>query len=326
MGAKIPANLLWNAQLERVDHALGPAMSIGKVRHTFNLKNGHLLQIATDRLSIFDFVLNAEVPKKGEVLTAMTVFWLTGPLHEIANHLVAYGPDIDKYLPAELQGDLDLQRRAVVIKRLYPIEYECIVRGYLTGTGLKDYHESGIVGGHRLPEGLHDGSCLPEPIFTPSTKAEEGHDKNVAAAEVEAKYGSWPEAIALQTYTLGGYYCQKFGFIVADTKFELGLDDKKRWYLIDEVLTPDSSRFWSMAEYDEAITQGRAPSGWDKQPAREWGKQVETPFGVTGINNLSPSNPEHVAWIADSLVIPPEIIEATSQRYQRVLKCMLDAK
>lgn len=322
MGARLPrqvaesylSRLLMTAGLQRV--------SQGKVRDTFTLPGfpGALLMVATDRLSIFDFVLPCSVPDKGRVLTAMTVFWLKNVLSGYPNHLIACGPDIDRFLPQALQGNAELQSRSLVVKNLQIIPVECVVRGYLTGSAWKDYQKNkGIVCGHQLPPGLYDGAKLPEPIFTPATKAELGHDTNITADDVGRQYGRHLERMSLQLYHTAARYALSRHIIIADTKFELGqigFWDVK--VLADEALTPDSSRFWTEEDWKKAAAQKKSPPGFDKQPVREWGKTVETPFGVTGIDKLEPENLDHVVFV-HQLQVPQEVIEATTRRYVDIL-------
>lgn len=296
----------------------------GKVRETFELPNhpNLLLQVATDKLSIFDIVLNTSVPKKGAVLTAMTHFWLPTQ-RDIANHLVAVGSGIDGFLPGELRGNPDLQSRSLVIDKLRMLPVECVVRGYLTGSGWKDYRKTGAVCGIKLPQGLPDGSKLPEPIFTPATKAISGHDENISYKSLEHIVGE-RDARRLKNATLAIYgracaYAEKLGIIIADTKFEFGKGFAPGIVLADEVLTPDSSRFWKTEDW--AIAQAQdpptAPTGWDKEPVRAWGKTVPTPFGFTGINNLDMENEQHMQFVR-GLQVPAEVVSATTRRYTSI--------
>ena len=226
----------------------------GKVRDTFELPDRNLLlPVATDRISIFDIVLNGLVRYKGEVLTALNIFWRTQVLRKLQHDLVAFGRGIDEYLPPDLRGNRNLWRRATVVRRLNMLPVEAIVRGHLTGSGLKDYQKTGAICGNDLPAGLKDGSKLPDPIFTPSTKAEIGHDENVSAGSVTGQFGEAIESLSLTVFSIGKHFAYSVGLIVADSKFELGYLGEippsgkvplEMLVLADEVLTPDSSRFW----------------------------------------------------------------------------------
>lgn len=289
-------------------------VSSGKVRNTYQESpdSDWLIMEATDRLSIFDFVLPCLVPRKGEVLTALTIFWLEEVLGDIPNHLRASGWKIDNFLPIPMQGDPDLQSRALIVRRAKISPIECIVRGYLTGSGWRSYQKERTVCGHQLPEGLHDGSRLPVPIFTPTTKADAGHDTDVNADSIRTDFGWELEGLALTLYCRASEYSLSKGIILADTKFEFG--EISQLSLCDEVLTPDSSRFWDVEEWNKASAEGKSPAGFDKEPVRQWGLTIETPFGVTGLNKLDTENPTHQAFVA-GLEIPEEVIQATTTRY-----------
>ncbi len=322
MGAQIPRKLSESELSRRLAQAGLERIHQGKVRDTYSLPDrpDHLFLVASDRLSIFDFVLAGEVADKGAVLTALTVHWLTGVLTGVEHHLVAHGAAIDAELPASLRGWKDLQSRAMVVKKLNMLPVECVARGYLTGSGWGSYKKSGEVCGIRLPEDLHDGSRLPEPIFTPTTKAEDGHDLPMSAEEVERDFGTQLVESTLNVYTRISDYARERGVIFADTKFEFG----EGFVLGDEVGTPDSSRFWDRGEWEKAVAEKRSPSGYDKQPVREWGKTVATPFesdggAVTGIHKLDPEKPEHVAFVHEHAV-PEEILQATTSRYRDVFQ------
>ncbi len=326
MSANIPKKFIMTDLVKTLLKAGLALLHQGKVRDTFVLSDfpGLLLVVASDRISIFDFVLPAYVKNKGKVLTAMTVFWLTKVFYNVENHLVAHGPAIDEYLPAELRGNPELQSRALIIKELDMLDKECIVRGYLTGTGWKAYQKDGKVCGIKLPEGLHDGSELPDPIFTPTDKAKIGHDQHLDAADVVKEHGDDIKLLPLLIYNAGSDFAKKKGVIIADTKLELGVG----FVLADEILTPDSSRFWLRKDWEEAVKQEKSPSGYDKEPVREWGKTIKTPFGVTktvitplgmtGINNLKPEIPEHVEFV-HSLIVPEKVLTDCTSRYQEIL-------
>lgn len=291
----------------------------GKVRDTYTLPDhpGLLLVVATDRISIFDFVLNLLVLRKGEVLTALTVFWLRQVLRDISNHLIAFGQEIDNFLPAALHGDQELQRRALIVIKLTIAPVECVVRGYLTGTGWDAYQAGGEVCGVRLPAGLHNGSRLDTPLFTPTTKAQEGHDEHLSAAEVIAQY-PWAEATSLICYNRIAARAEKCGFKFVDTKFEFD----ESGVLADEVGTPDSSRFWDVEEYQAAISQGKVPPSFDKENVRQWGRKVQLPSelggGTWGPKGLEPKNPQHQRFVK-SLTVPSDIVEKTQLRYFEVV-------
>lgn len=303
---------------------------VGKVRHTFALAEHPdlLLVVTSGRLSIFDFVLNTLVPDKGQVLTAYTVAWsVIGPLQDFADDLVAYGSGIDEYLSENLRGNAVLQSCALVVKKLDMLDKECIVRGYLTGSGWKDYQRTGSVGGHALSKDLHDGSKLEPAIFTPSTKAETGHDLNITAEEVRAQYGTEPEDLSLTYYENARAWALYKGIAIADTKFELGRDERGILTIGDERLTPDSSRYWLLRDLKEANKQRKSPQGFDKEPVRVWGKTVETPFMdeegcvITGLHKLDPENPDHLKFVS-GLEVPEQIIQDTTTRYRAITEMM----
>jgi phosphoribosylaminoimidazole-succinocarboxamide synthase len=251
----------------------------GKVREVFDLGE-HLLFVATDRISAFDCVMPNGIPRKGEVLTQISYFWFAQTAGIVPNHLVSKAGDP---LPAALQKYSDqLAGRSMIVKKAQPLAIECVVRGYLTGSGWKDYQKTGCVCGLKLPTGLKDSSRLPVPVFTPATKAETGHDENISFEEACKITG--PEIAAkardlsLKIYSFAAEYALKRGIIIADTKFEFGLVDGKL-VLIDEVLTPDSSRFWPADKYEV----GRSQPSFDKQFVRDyletlsWNKQPPAP-------------------------------------------------
>lgn len=294
--------------------------STGKVRDTYFLRGGFpdlRLQVASNRISIFDFVLGPMIPGKGQCLTATTVFSLTKVLKDIMpNHLVAYGAEIDRYLPRKLRGNMDLQSRALVVRKLNMLPVECVVRGYLAGGDLKDYRKSGQICGHKLPPGLYDGCKLPQPIFTPSTKETEGHDVNISAEWVRAKYGPGPEELSLTLYKRAAEFANQRGIIIADTKFEMSTD----FVLADEVLTSDSSRIWLVSDWEESQQKPESPIGFDKQFVREYGKTVATPFvddqgvRIVGIDKLNPENEEHRAFVRQHQ-LPEDVIKQTTRLY-----------
>lgn len=244
-----------------------PLVGRGKVRDMYAVGDDKLLIVATDRISAFDVILDDPIPGKGEILTRLTEFWLQKLAHVIPNHSTGIDP-ADVVAPEE-RGQV--AGRAVVVKRLRPVLVECVARGYLSGSGWNEYKATGKVGGIALPQGLRQASKLPEPIFTPAAKAEFGlHDENVEFDYVVEQVG--PElAVQLRDTTLRLYseaagFAAGKGILIADTKFEFGLDDAGRLYLMDEVLTPDSSRFWPVDGYAEGIS----PPSFDKQFVRDW--------------------------------------------------------
>jgi len=287
----------------------------GKVRDTYKLddRDLRLLSVATDGISIFDFVLNALVPMKGIILSAMSHFWFQ-KLKELGinTHFLAYGADIDSILPPDLRGNPEIQARAMVVRKLnmHPVEF--IIRGHITGTGLKAYKETGVVCGHRLSPGLQDGDRLPRNYDTPTTKAVEGHDEHINADQIRKRY---PEEtyLALAAYQIGHLYAETRGINLADTKFEFGIDDNGQVCLGDEVLTPDSSRYWPRSEWQvgRKPAEGRkAPPPYDKQLVRNWGIEM-------GINKLDPTKPEDLAKV-QAMEVPAHLITATTQTYRYI--------
>ncbi len=315
MGATVPDCVADNALSHRLRQHLN-LIHRGKVRDTYDVP-GHpdkLLVIATDRVSIFDFVLGALVPQKGEVLVALTVFWLTEVLSGIDHHLLAFGSGIDEFLPSELIANPELQRRAVVVKRLTMVPIECIARGYLTGSGWKAYRKNQAVCGVTLPDGLYDGSKLPKPIFTPTTKAVVGHDEHISAVSVEREHGSWLGDTTLIIYRRTCEYALARGVIIADTKLEFGEDH----CLGDEVLTPDSSRFWSIDEYEAVRLLSRSPAGYDKEPVQQAGKVALIQGRTIDISQLDPTSEADVA-LAASWQVPGIVVAQTTERYRNIL-------
>lgn len=240
----------------------------GKVRDIYDVDEQHLLIVTTDRLSAFDVILPDPIPGKGRVLTGVSNFWFARTRSVIANHLSHITlqqvlPDTDER--AQVEG------RAIVVKKMQPLPVEAIVRGYLIGSGWKDYQQSGSVCGIQLPEGLQQAQQLPEAIYTPSTKAAIGaHDENISFASTVNLLGreiaEQVRDVSLQLYTEAAVYAQRRGIIIADTKFEFGLDKEGKLHLIDEVLTPDSSRFWPVDQYQLGIS----PPSFDKQYVRDY--------------------------------------------------------
>jgi len=266
----------------------------GKVRDVYEVDAGHLLLVATDRLSAFDCILPTPIRRKGEVLTALSVFWFRMLTGMIDHHLVT--AELDE-MPESVRQNERLRGRSVLVKRTKVFPVECVVRGYLEGSGWKDYQATGEICGHKLPAGLRQCDKLPEPIFTPSTKAPKGHDENISENEMIKIIGV-EAANELRTKTLAIYkhasdYALTRGIIIADTKFEFGLDKDRRILLIDEVLTPDSSRFWAVDTYQP----GGPQASFDKQFVREYLETLDW-------DKKPPAPP-----------LPDEIAEATTERY-----------
>ena len=265
----------------------------GKVREVYDLGDSFLL-VASDRISAFDVIMPNGIPRKGEVLTQISHFWFEKFSGLVPNHLLAKADDP---LPANLQPyAAQLDKRSMIVKKAKPLAIECIVRGYLSGSGLKEYKKSQTVCGIQLPAGLVDSSELPEPIFTPSTKAEAGHDENISFEEackiVGTDLATQARDLSLMIYKAGRDYAKQRGIIIADTKFEFGLFEGKL-ILIDEVLTPDSSRFWPADKY----APGRSQPSFDKQFVRDY---LET---LTW--NKTPPGP----------TLPAEVVAKTSATY-----------
>ena len=270
----------------------------GKVRDTYDLGD-QLLMVTTDRLSAFDVVLPNGIPYKGQVLTKLSTFWFRETAHIIQNHLIT--SDINSY-PAELRRHRDqLAGRSMLIKKAHRINFECVVRGYLAGSAWKEYAQTGMVCGIRLPTGLREAEQLPQPIFTPATKAEEGHDLNISLEEMKNHLGEdLGQTLAdtsLAIYTHAAKMALDRGIIIADTKMEFGLLNHQL-ILIDELLTPDSSRFWAVGDY----APGQAPPSFDKQFVRDYLERI-------GWNKQPPAPP-----------LPPEVVAGTSQRYREALQ------
>lgn len=324
MGAHIPEFVRESTLIGRLEQAGLKHEHTGKVRETFSIP-GHpalLLQYVTDRISIFDFVLPSYIDDKGKILVAMTILWLKylGNTISCQHHLVAYGCGIDEYLPEELRGDAVLYTRALIVQKLEIVPVECIARGYLTGSGLRDYQETGMVCGNLILPGLDDGDELPRPLFTPSTKAESGHDENIDAAGVDEQHGIWMRDQTLKIYQTAADYARERGIIIADTKFEFGTDQQ----LADEVLTPDSSRFWDFQDWERTRGSGHAPSPMDKQLVRDAGKQIPTPFAnCKHLGQLDPENAEHIAWV-DTLVLDRSTCMQTTQAYHTIFTRLSD--
>jgi phosphoribosylaminoimidazole-succinocarboxamide synthase len=253
----------------------------GKVRELYALDDDRLLLVASDRISTFDVVLPTEIPDKGRVLTGLSAFWFARTQEIVPNHLLALRPD----------------GRSMECRRLEMLPIECVVRGYLSGSGWKDYRATGAICGHELPEGLVESSRLPGPIFTPATKAHEGHDENItreqAAELVGREVFDEAERVSLALYRFAADYAAERGILIADTKFELGFDANRRLTLGDEALTPDSSRFWPADEY----APGGGQPSYDKQFVRD--------FCETAGWDKEPPAPE----------LPADVVDGTRARY-----------
>jgi phosphoribosylaminoimidazole-succinocarboxamide synthase len=272
-----------------------PLIASGKVREMYGLDGeakdggeGRLLMVASDRISTYDAVHPTPIPDKGRVLTGLSVFWFEKTAQIVANHLISATEDV----PEEARG------RALVVRRLQMLPVECVVRGYITGSGWKDYQATGTVSGIELPAGLQESEQLPEPIFTPSTKAEEGHDEAIdfdRAAELvgERELMSRVRDVSLELYSFAAAHARENGVILADTKFEFGLDGDGELVVGDEVLTPDSSRYWPA----DGFQVGRGQPSFDKQYVRDWAS-------ASGWDKLPPA-PE----------IPDEVVAGTRARY-----------
>lgn len=309
MSANIPAAVA-EYQLAAILQAAGLVrIHQGKVRDTWEIPDSEfLLVIATDRISIFDFVLNALIPKKGEILTATTVFWLTKILVGTKHHLIASGARIDSHLPKQLRGNSELQKRAIVVKRCDMKPREFIYRGYLTGGGLDSYRETGSLFGQPLPPGLQDGSKLDQIQFTPTTKAEVGHDMPLAAEDVRNEYPK-ESALGAMVYEMMADHAYSRGIIMADTKEEFG-DYNGVPTLADEIGTPDCSRLWDLRDWKTRTDLGETPNPLDKQFVRNWGKTLE-------INKRNPTNPIDLAYV-HNLVVPKQIIHTTLGLYNSI--------
>ena len=272
-----------------------PLIHSGKVRDVYDARDGRLLMVTSDRISAFDVVMDESIPDKGRVLTAMTAFWFERFADLVPGHLISTGVgDLAEVLGGAVPDDL--VGRTMLCRRAEMLPIECIVRGYITGSAWKEYRTSGTMHGGPMPAGLLEADRLPEPVFTPSTKADEGHDVNISYEEAVDLVGSEVAALAreasLACYQQGAEWAAERGILIADTKFEFGMVDG-RLVLADEVLTPDSSRFWPA----EAWAPGATPPSFDKQPVRDhldaldWGKQPPAP------------------------PLPDEVVSATSSRY-----------
>jgi len=266
----------------------------GKVRDVYAIDDERLLIVATDRISAFDCILPTAIARKGEVLTALSKFWFEKLADIVPNHLLTIDP---QRMPEPVRRAENLKGRSMLVRTTDVFPVECVVRGYLVGSGWKDYLRTGEVCGHKLPENLLESAELPEPIFTPSTKAEEGHDENITEEQVRqivgAETANYLRETSLRLYNTARNYARSRGIIIADTKFEFGRDQNGEIILIDEALTPDSSRFWPAESY----SPGKSQPSFDKQFVRDY---LET---LTW-DKRPPAPP-----------LPPEVASATTDRY-----------
>lgn len=283
-----------------------PLLRRGKVRDVYDLGE-QLLLVASDRISAFDFVLPQAIPRKGEVLTQLSRFWFERTGHLVRNHYVAGEPQRMIALRPELAESQDVWTgRGLLVRKASPFPVECIVRGYLAGSAWKEYRESGTLAGEKLEGGLRESDRLPAVLFSPSTKAAEGHDENITFDELRRRLGQKTSLLlrqlSLSLYRFGRDLAARRGIIVADTKFEFGVSDTGEILLIDEALTPDSSRFWPADRYEP----GRSQESLDKQPVRDYLESLRE----AGEWNGEAPPPE----------LPDEIVSATTERYMDVYR------
>jgi phosphoribosylaminoimidazole-succinocarboxamide synthase len=282
-----------------------PLLGRGKVRDIYGVDDQHLLIVTTDRLSAYDVVLPDPVPGKGRILTELSNFWFGMMADIIPNHLTSR-------TPASVVGESEarmLDGRAIVVRRLKPLPIEAVVRGYLAGSGWRDYQATGKLCGVRLPEGLAQAEKLPETLYTPATKAEAGlHDENIdfdATVElVGERLAARVRDVSIQIYEKAAAYALERGIIIADTKFEFGLDHEGRLYLIDELLTPDSSRFWPTSQY----AVGTSPPSFDKQYVRDYLDTLDW--------DRTPPGPS----------LPPDVIARTAEKYRQALTLLTNRR
>jgi phosphoribosylaminoimidazole-succinocarboxamide synthase len=275
----------------------------GKVREVYEVDPHHLLIVATDRVSAFDVVMREAIPYKGAVLTQITAWWLRRFEGEIRHHLVSANADeIAKLVPSLAPHRRTIAGRAMLCRRTEVFPVECVVRGFISGSAWKEYKAHGTLAGEPLPPGLREADRFERPIFSPATKAEAGHDENITPAEVARRLGpdvaAELERLSRHVYEMGRALAAERGIIIADTKFEFGRDASGQILLIDEVLTPDSSRFWPADQYEP----GRTQPSFDKQPLRDW---------LDGERRSGRWNGE-----APPPTLPPQVVQATSERYR----------
>lgn len=285
-----------------------PLLSKGKVRNNYAVGDDRILMVASDRLSAFDVVMEQPIPEKGILLTQMALFWFDRLKNVVPNHLTGEDP-----LSVVAQNEISqIQGRAVLVKRLKPIMVEAVVRGYLAGSGWKDYQQSQSVCGVTLPPGLQNAEKLAEPIFTPAAKAPAGsHDENITIAEMEKRIGHELthkiRDVSIELYKQASDYALTNGVIIADTKFEFGLDENEELVLMDEILTPDSSRYWPVDGYETARATGQNPPSYDKQFVRDYLEAVRLDGKPWSKRPPAPS-------------LPAEVIEQTMAKYQEAFK------
>ena len=285
-----------------------PLLARGKVRDNYAVGNDRILMVASDRLSAFDVIMGEPIPGKGEILTKMALWWFDRLGHLCPNHLTGEAPE-SVVTPAEVP---QVQGRSMLVKRLRPVPVEAVVRGYLAGSGWKEYQEGRAVCGVPLPEGLTNAAKLPSPIFTPAAKAQAGeHDENISFERVVEIVGPALAAqirdTSIAIYEAAAAIALEKGMIIADTKFEFGLDENDQLVLMDEVLTPDSSRYWPVEGYQQALAKGDNPPSYDKQFVRDWLEAVRIhgkPWDKT------PPAPR----------LPAEVIEKTAAKYREALE------
>jgi len=285
-----------------------PLLARGKVRDNYAVGNDRILMVASDRLSAFDVIMGEPIPGKGEILTKMALWWFDRLGHLCPNHLTGEAPE-SVVTPAEVP---QVQGRSMLVKRLRPVPVEAVVRGYLAGSGWKEYQEGRAVCGVPLPEGLTNAAKLPSPIFTPAAKAQAGeHDENISFERVVEIVGPALAAqirdTSIAIYEAAAAIALEKGMIIADTKFEFGLDENDQLVLMDEVLTPDSSRYWPVEGYQQALAKGDNPPSYDKQFVRDWLEAVRIhgkPWDKT------PPAPR----------LPAEVIEKTAAKYREALQ------
>ncbi len=281
-----------------------PLLHRGKVRDVYEVDDSTLLMVASDRISAFDVVMAEPIPRKGEVLTLITAWWLKQLEESLSHHLLAVDPDRIVSRHPDLAASREIwARRSMLVRRTDPVLVECVVRGYLSGSAWKEYRNHGTLAGEPLPEGLRESERLDPPIFSPATKAQEGHDENITFAQTKellgAELAERLQKLSQQVYRFGRDVAGEHDIILADTKFEFGIAPDGELLLIDEVMTPDSSRFWPKEQY----AVGRGQPSLDKQPIRDWLDALED-------WDKTPPPP----------TIPPEVIEAASNRYQDVFQ------
>lgn len=277
----------------------------GKVRDVYQVEENQLLLVATDRISAFDCVLPTPIPLKGEILTALSRFWFDKLGYLTGHHLIT--GNFEK-MPKNIRRHKELRGRSMLVKKTEVFPVECVVRGYLAGSGWKDYQRTGMICGHDLPRGLREADKLPRPIFTPATKAQTGHDENINELEfveiVGIEIASRLNTLSLKLYQTASEFALARGIIIADTKFEFGRDEKGNILLIDEILTPDSSRFWSAETY----LPGGSPPSFDKQFVRDYLENLDW--------NKQPPAP----------ALPTEIVDATTERYKTAFQLLTGKK